>query len=83
MDEIMIYGFLLLLLAISGLIKFVRDKGGEVIVSSVGGFLIGGSYTNIPIFGDEELEEEITDMQHVIFVSLGFISFTFFYFTEA
>jgi hypothetical protein len=69
----------LLILGVLGqLIYYYQQKGATVIVSAVGGFLIGINYVSNTVESEDFTSEEVFESeQHILSISLAFLSLTF------
>ena len=69
----------LIVLAILGqLIFHFQKKGAEIILSPIGGFVLGINYVTNPV----EVEEGIEIEQFLLSISFGFVSVTFIWYSE-
>jgi hypothetical protein len=60
------------------LIYYFQQKGATVIVSAVGGFLIGINYVSNTVESEDFTSEEVFESeQHILSISLAFLSLTF------
>jgi hypothetical protein len=66
-------------LAILGqLIFHFQKKGAEIILSPIGGFVLGVNYVTNPF----EVEEGVEIEQFLLSISFGFVSITFIWYSE-
>lgn len=74
--DILVIGVLMVLGLLGGLTYTLRGIGAEVIVSHIGGVVIGINKISTEVEYSEE-EEDVLDRQHILSISLIFISITY------
>jgi hypothetical protein len=60
------------------LIYYFQQKGASVIVSHIGGFVVGINYVSHTVESEDFTSEEVFESeQHILSISLAFLSLTF------
>jgi len=75
--DILVIGVLIVLGLLGGLTYTLRGIGAEVIVSHIGGVVIGINKISTEVEYNDEEEEDVLDRQHILSISLIFISITY------
>jgi len=64
------------------LIYYFQQKGATVIVSHIGGFVIGINYVSNTIESQDFMSEEVLESeQHILSISLAFLSLSFLWYS--
>lgn len=79
--DVLIIVVLTVLGLLGGLTYTLRGIGAEVIVSHIGGVVIGINKISTEVEYNEE-EEDVLDRQHILSISLVFISITYVWYSH-